>query len=86
LIEKYIIDNKACFCLASRFFTASGRDWEVIGSRSTKNTGKPNWEDIIHTLRDVKTGETKDVKMIDIVKRIQSEYPGMTFTPKNRKV
>ena len=77
---RYFGENvaKVSYSFSGPFFILAGDEFEIIGSREGVNaSAQPSREqsDMIHTIRRLKDGAVKEVKMGDLVKKILKDHP-----------
>lgn len=68
-LELTYISGKPCYSFeaGNRFFFVEGKEYEIVGTRSTG----PNWDDTIHTIKN--EDQTWEVDMKHIVNIILKE-------------
>lgn len=68
-----IINGKKCYGFDSLFFEVNGREYQIIASYVPKDCQQkkwPSWMDIIHTVKDLKTGEKTEYEVVELVNKI----------------
>ena len=63
MLKSTIINQKKIFFFEKRFFELKGTHFEITGSHITG----PGAYDVLHTIRNTATGESKDLMMNKLV-------------------
>jgi hypothetical protein len=67
------INGRKCYGLDSLFFEIGGEKYQIIASRVPDDCQRkkwPSWMDMIHTVKDLKTGEKTDWEMVKLVNKL----------------